>query len=146
MNTEEFIRSRARLNWSRKMVADALGMDYQKLRALVAEHMPDIKWCAPHESVDWVRSKEAQRGHCTPGLSRSASAARAERYNKAEKHNIAGFVGTVREVYDAWDDWISVSLCQVRRRLSKGVNVLDAFFKPNETYKGWGQNSDYFRH
>lgn len=145
MNTEEFIRSRAKMNWSRKMVADALGIEYRKFLVMVAELMPDVKWCARTASVDWRRSNTARKGVCTPGLSRSAEAARAERHRKADKHNIAGFVGTVREIYDAWADLISVSLCQVRRRLSKGVNVLDAFFKPNETHLGWGQNGKYWQ-
>lgn len=145
MNTDGFIRSRARLNWSRKMVADALGIQYSKFLGM-ARLLPDVKWCANTESVEWQRSRETRRGVCTPGLRRSVTAARAERYKKAEKHNIAGVVGTVREIYEAWRTWISVSLCQVRRRLSKGVNVLDAFFKPNETHLGWGQNREYFRH
>jgi hypothetical protein len=145
MRTDEFIRSRAKLNWSRKMVADALGMDYQKLRVLVADHMSDIKWCATHESVDWIRARKARRGHCEPALSRAAAMGRQARYNQAEKHNIAGFIGTTREIYDAWREYISVSLCQVRRRLSKGVTALDAFFKPNETHLGWGQNGKFWQ-
>lgn len=144
MNTEQFIRSRAKMNWSRKMVADALGIEYRKFIGMT-KLMPDIKWCSVSESVDWRRSREARKGVCTPGLSRSVEAARAERYRRAERLVVAGFVGTVREIYDAWRDLISVSLCQVRRRLSKGVSVFDAFFKPNETHLGWGQNREYFR-
>lgn len=144
MNTEEFIRSRAKMNWSRQMVAQALNMDSGKLRQITAL-MPDIVWCGPGESVDWKRSREARKGVCTPGLKRSVAAARAARHNQAEKHNIAGFVGTAREIYDAWRQYISVSLCQVRRRLRKGVNVLDAFFKPNETHLGWGQNGKFWQ-
>lgn len=145
MKTEEFIRSRARMNWSRRMVADALGMDYQKFRTVVAPSLPDVKWCKPNESVDRRRSYEERAGVSTPTLRRSAAIAREVRYSQAVKHNVGGFVGTTKEVFDHWETFASVTYSQVRRRLKRGVNILDALFKPNETHLGWGQNAHIFK-
>jgi hypothetical protein len=144
ISTEEFIRSRAKLNWSRAMVADALGVDYQKFLG-VARLMPGVVWPGPNESVVKRQSAESRKGVCTPGLHKAAAIAREARYSRAKKHVIGSFTGTTREAFDFWRDQISVTYCQVRRRLAKGVNTLDAFFKPNETHLGWGQNGKFWR-
>lgn len=145
MTTEEFIRSRAAMNWSRRMVADALGIEYRKFIRMVAEHMPDVQWSKPQTTEDIRRAHIQRRGVCTPDMHRAADIGRQARYDRAVKHRIGGFVGTTKEAFDYWQEHISVSHSQVRRRLKAGVNTLDAFFKPNETPKGWGQNRELFK-
>ena len=140
--TEAFIRSRARMDWSRSMVAEALGLPFRKLSVLL-DQMPDVRWPQPHQSVAVKLSRESRRGVATEGLLRAASKAREGRYAKFKKYTIGEHTGTNREIYDIWGDLCSVSYSQIRRRLDRGMNVLDAYFKPNETSKGWGVNKDW---
>lgn len=143
MNTEEFIRSRAKMNWSRQMVAEALGVSAPKLKTIL-EVMPDVAWCHPRQSCDIVRANRERRGVTTPQLVRACAMGRKARYDKAPKHNVGGFIGTTSEVFDYWRDHICVTYSTVRRRIYKGVNTLDAFFMPQQVRKGWGQNGKFW--
>jgi hypothetical protein len=143
MTTEEFIRSRAKMNWSKQMVADALEISPRNLGALL-ESMTGIDWCHPKQSADVRRSYAERRGVATPGLVMACETARAARRAKADKHNVAGYIGTTSEVFEAWRDCICVTYSTVRRRLAKGVNTLDAFFMPQQMKKGWGQNGKFW--
>lgn len=139
VDAETFIRSRARMDWSRAMVADALGIQPHKLEVIL-ERMPDVQWPKTGFSVASKLARERSRGVVTEGLIKAAKNARVALYATFPRYTIGEHTGTNRELYEVWGDLCSVSYSQVRRRLYRGMDVLDAFFKPNETHKGWGVN------
>ena len=65
MDIEKYIRDAAERGWSRKMTAEALGINRKKLYAML-EHMPDVKWPGPGESLACALANEARIGVPAP--------------------------------------------------------------------------------
>lgn len=131
-STEEFIRTSARMGWSRSMVAEQLGLSHVKLSALL-DGMPAVRWPLPSQSIARKLSNERRRGSCSEGLRNAAAMGRAARRANCEHFTIGEHSGTSWDVYQVWADLCSVSYSQVRRRLDRGMNILDALFKPTAT-------------
>lgn len=141
INQIEFIKSRAKMNWSRAMVSDALGIPIKRFRRLCAE-LPEVQWARPTDTVEFRRSVKLRKGVSTPDLVRAAEYGRRVRHEQLARYSIGQTRGTVVELYAAWGDLASVTYSQVRRRLAAGKSIYDAFFLPCQMHKGWGQNND----
>lgn len=139
MNIEDFIRERARMQWSRSMVAAALGISFRKLTAITDAMEGEIKWPPLGKSVDQIRGY-ANRSVLGSQENRVKSALRMIqiRQSRLPRYTVGAYTGTVAEQYEHWSPFVSVSLCQVRRRIKEGHNILDALFKPRQTHTGWG--------
>lgn len=137
ISTEEFIRSRAKMGWSRVMVAEALGISRHKFRA-IDKAMSDVKWPTQGRGLRNVQAYEASKGYSSPKRKACCARARAKRRELSVKFTVGCFTGTPSEVYDFWQDYAAVSKCQFRRRIKKGMGVLDALFQSNKVHKGWG--------
>lgn len=139
MSIEDFIRERARMDWSRNMVALALGISFRKLTAML-DTMPEIQWPAPGQSADCKRaySSRVSSERFKEMNKRKVQTMQRRRYEKQPRYNVGGFIGTSAEVYAHWTPLVSVSLCQFRRRLKCGQDVYTALFKPSQVHTGWG--------
>lgn len=130
ISTEEFIRSRARMNWSRRMVADALEISPYKFRA-ICKAMPDVEWPITGMSVARRECDAARRGVSTPELREASALARIARYAAARQLTIGEFTGSATQHAKFWGpEMVTVSLHTVRRRLVAGMSDYDALFLP----------------
>lgn len=127
ISTEEFIRSRAAMNWSKTMVRQALQVSDYSFREM-CRLMPDVKWPSRNEGVCWREAKANSRGHSTPELRRAAAAARMARYANARQLTAGSFTGSVTQHIHYWGPLITVKPVTIRRRLKKGMSDLDALF------------------
>lgn len=144
MTTEQFIRDRCRMRWSRSQVASALGMSMPKLKTIL-ELIPDLDWPKPHESAHYIEGQRRSRGQCSDALRRACAAGRAALHDKFPKYTVGEVTGTLREVYDHWAPLVSVTHSQAARRIRSGMGIHDALFKPSQTSKGWGQNGKFWQ-
>lgn len=143
LSVEDFVRLRARDGWSKAMVADALELSYNKFVHALLPTLPEIKWGPSHQSP---RRLQALASRDTSYLPAVAAIGRAVRYSMFTKYNIGGFVGTLKECYTHWAEYITVSYSQVQRRLRSTENVYEAFFGNCRMHVGWGQNAHILKH
>lgn len=130
LNTEQFIRTRASMGWSREMVREALGISDMKFRAIVAA-VPDAKWPKNGQSVDRKRYYESLKGQpCPPGRAEALRRGREVQRERMSVHELCGVRGTVTELCKLWGEYVTVDRSTVQRRLNAGVNKYDAFFGP----------------
>ena len=127
LNTEQFIRSRAAMGWSRQMVREALGMGSSKFQ-VVAAAVPDVQWPAPGQSVDRKRLYESMKGVCSSAQARALQRGREALRIKLSVYELCGVRGTVSDLYELWAEHISVTRSTVQRRLNAGMHKYDAFF------------------
>lgn len=128
MTDEEFIRSRAKMGWSRLMVADAIGMNYQKFRLFVKENMTDVEWSS-HNSPVRQEMNRAQRGNYTDArraAMEKAVIAAAQR--RAVVITIGSLAAPVKELYALYSEYVTVTYKQVMWRLRKGDDPYSAMF------------------
>lgn len=135
MNTAAFIADRAAIGWSRNMVAQALGIRFGKLKTIL-EVMPEVKWEDPRKSAAVLDSYRMRRGVCIDGAAERLAVARAARKKALPHFNVGSCHGTVPELCAYWVEFLSVTECQVRRRVKQGWAIHDALFKPVQTRKG----------
>jgi hypothetical protein len=124
---EIFVRDRASLGWSRQRVCETLGLTPKKL-AHLTEGMDDIPWPKPSRGAGHRQYYQSIKGQFPPSLQRNVEKARAAHAKKYPQYNLCGVSGSVRDLYDAWAEYIDVSLCSVRRRLAAGKSLYDALF------------------
>lgn len=141
---DDFIRSRAAMGWSRAMVGQALGLSEHKTREVISL-LPDVKWVNRQEGVGVKMSHESRRGHCSAALAGAIAKARAAHHAKRPRYTIGSTVGTTGELWEIWGDLASVSYSQVRRRLRWGQDPIKAFFAPNASSRGWGNEPKDFK-
>ena len=129
ISIEEFIRTRAAMNWSRRMVRDALGVTRYRFETM-CQLMPDVKWAPQGMSVGNREADAARRGVSTPKLRESARRAKMARYACARQLTVCSFTGSVTQQIEHWGEFITVSPATIRRRLVNGMSDLDALFLP----------------
>lgn len=122
--TEDFIRASAARGLSKTATREALGFGNYRFDALVAA-MPDVKWCAPHESIDARRAKEDRRGQFTEAQ-RSALKAAAKVLRERHVYTVRGVSGTIPELVARFK--VAASACTVRRRMRHGLSLEAALF------------------
>lgn len=123
---EDFIRASAARGLSKTATREALGFGNYRFDALCAA-MPDLKWCAPQQSVDFKRAQEARRGHFTDAQRRALEAAR-QAVRARHSYTVRGVTGTLVELAARFKATASVST--IRHRIAKGVSVEQALLAP----------------
>lgn len=132
MTTEEFIRSRAAMQWSKKMVYEALGISEMKSRAIFAA-MPDIVWVHRNRGVGRRISWDAQKGVCSD--KKRASIQRASELSAIKRRQMVTICGQRMSIYDAvevWAGFIDVTARHITWRLRQGQSDYEACFAPKK--------------
>lgn len=129
MDTEAFIRDRAKLGWSREMTRKALGISSFKFRAIV-DALPDVQWPALNKSVARQEFYDSQRGYCSPRRREALEKSWASKRANGRHFQIGSTYEIMSVQLRDWAELITVTQSQISRRLAKGWSVYDAFFKP----------------
>lgn len=132
MDTEEFIRARAKNGWSRRMTYEALGLTRQKFNDIL-EYIPGVVWPANNQSIGRIESYERQKGHCSDARREALGKAVEKSANMRRKMvTICGLTMSVAEAAEMWKGQMSITPRHVLWRLRHGEDVYSAFFNPKQ--------------
>lgn len=128
---ESLIRECCKRGLSKNEAMQALRISRYRF-ALLVEAMPELKWVNGN-CVARQRYNESLKGiPATPERRAALERGRAKMINNQRRHRLCGVQGTLRELYDMWYDYVSVSYQTVGGRLRAGQSLYDALFMPRQ--------------